>query len=225
MNRAEILIIDDEPQIRKLLKIALESNEYKVTQATTGREGLLFAANHPPDLILLDIGLPDVSGHEILKEFKSWYNKPIIILSVQKSESDIVQALDNGADDYLTKPFRTGELLARIRSSIKRSTQENIEKPMRFGLLEIDLVGRIVKKENQIVKLTNTEYSLLSLLTKNEGKVLTHQYILREVWGFGFQSETQYLRVFIAQLRKKLEDNPNNPQHIITESGVGYRFS
>lgn len=225
MNRAEILIIDDEPQIRKLLKIALESNEYKVVQANTGREGLLYAVNHPPDLILLDLGLPDKSGHEILKELKAWYKKPIIILSVQKSESDIVQALDNGADDYLTKPFRTGELMARIRSSIKRSTQANIEKPLHFGKLEIDLIARTVKKDNQIVKITTTEYNLLSLLTKNEGKVLTHQYILKEVWGVGFQTETQYLRVFIAQLRKKLEDNPNNPQHIITESGVGYRFS
>lgn len=225
MNRAEILIIDDEPQIRKLLKIALESNEYKVVQATTGREGSLYAVNHPPDLILLDLGLPDKSGHEILKELKAWYKKPIIILSVQKSESDIVQALDNGADDYLTKPFRTGELMARIRSSIKRSTQANIEKPLHFGKLEIDLIARTVKKDNQIVKITTTEYNLLSLLTKNEGKVLTHQYILKEVWGVGFQTETQYLRVFIAQLRKKLEDNPNNPQHIITESGVGYRFS
>ncbi|MBN2173299.1 MAG: response regulator [Bacteroidales bacterium] len=224
MNKAVILIIDDEPQIRKLLKIALESNDYRVGQATTGKEGLIMAVNHPPDLILLDLGLPDISGHEILKELKAWYNKPVIILSVQKSEADIVQALDNGADDYLTKPFRTGELLARIRSSIKRSTQGNIEKPLHFDNLEIDLAARTVKKESQIVKLTTTEYNLISLLAKNEGRVLTHQYILHEVWGVGFQHETQYLRVFIAQLRKKLEDNPNNPQHIITESGVGYRL-
>lgn len=225
MNRAEILIIDDEPQIRKLLKIALESNEYKVVQATTGREGILYAVNHPPDLVLLDLGLPDKSGHEILTELKEWYNKPIIILSVQNSEADIVRALDNGASDYLTKPFRTGELLARIRSCIKRSTTENAEEPLIFDNLEVDLMARTAKRDGIVIKLTTTEYNLLSLLARNEGKVLTHQYILNEVWGVGFQQETQYLRVFIAQLRKKLEDNPNNPQHIITESGVGYRFS
>lgn len=224
MNKANILIIDDEPQIRKVLKIALESNGYKVGQATTGKEGMIMAVNHPPDLILLDLGLPDKSGHEILKELKAWYNKPIIILSVLKSEADIVKALDSGADDYLTKPFRTGELLARIRSSIKRSVQENVETPLLFVNIEIDLAARTVKKDDQIIKLTTTEYNLLSLLAKNEGKVLTHQYILHEVWGIGFQNETQYLRVFIAHLRKKLEDNPNNPEHIITESGVGYRF-
>lgn len=224
MNKAEILIIDDEPQIRKLLQINLESNGYKVTQAASGKEGLILAANHPPDLILLDIGLPDKSGHVVLGELREWYNKPIIILSVQNDETDIVSALDNGATDYLTKPFRTGELLARIRSAIKRSQSIENESTVICGNLEIDLVSRIVKKNTEILKLTSTEHNLLALFAKNEGKVLTHQYILKEIWGQGYQAETQYLRVFIGTLRKKIEENPNNPQHIITESGVGYRF-
>ncbi len=224
MNKAEILIIDDEPQIRKLLQINLESNDYKVIQASTGKEGLMLAASHPPDLVLLDIGLPDASGHEILKKFREWYNNPIIILSVQDSETDIVSALDNGATDYLTKPFRTGELLARIRAAIKRNQTTENQTVLRFDELEIDLTTRTVKQREELLKFTSTEYNLLALFAKNEGKVLTHQYILREIWGFGYQTETQYLRVFVAAIRKKIEENPNNPKHIITESGVGYRF-
>lgn len=225
MNKAEILIIDDEPQIRKLLQINLESNDYKVIQASTGKEGLILAAGHPPDLILLDIGLPDKSGHEILKELKEWYNKPIIILSVQDNETDIVSALDNGATDYLTKPFRTGELLARIRSAIRRSQNTENNSTIICGDIEIDLVARMVKRKGETVKLTSTEYNLLALFAKNEGKVLTHQFILKEIWGYSYQTETQYLRVFVGTLRKKIEENPNNPQHIITESGVGYRLN
>lgn len=224
MNKAEILIIDDEPQIRKLLQINLESNNYKVVQASTGKEGVVLSASHPPDLILLDIGLPDMSGHEVLAELRGWYNKPIIILSVQDNESDIVSALDNGATDYLTKPFRTGELLARIRSAIRRNQNTKNESTLICGDVEIDLVGRIVKRKDETIKLTSTEYNLLALFAKNEGKVLTHQYLLKEVWGYSYQTETQYLRVFVGSLRKKIEDNPNNPQHLITESGVGYRF-
>lgn len=224
MNKAEILIIDDEPQIRKLLQINLESNDYKVVQASTGKEGLILSASHPPDLILLDIGLPDKSGHEILQELREWYNKPIIILSVQDNETDIVSALDNGATDYLTKPFRTGELLARIRSAIRRSQNTENNSIIICGDIEIDLVARIVKRNNEALKLTSTEYNLLALFAKNEGKVLTHQYLLKEIWGYSYQTETQYLRVFVGTLRKKIEENPNNPQHIVTESGVGYRF-
>lgn len=224
MNKAEILIIDDEPQIRKLLKINLESNDYKVVEATTGREGMLFAANHPPDLILLDIGLPDASGHDILKELREWYNQPIIILSVLDDENDIVSALDHGATDYLTKPFRTGELLARIRSAIRRSQSEVNETSLICGELEIDFVARLAKKNGEIIKLTTTEYALLMLFMKNEGRVLTHQFILKQIWGVGRQLETHYLRVFVGTLRKKIEENPNYPQYIITESGVGYRF-
>ncbi len=220
----EILIIDDEPQIRKLLEITLESNEYKVWQACTGKEGIIMAANHPPELILLDLGLPDKSGHEILKELRTWYNKAVIILSVQNTESDIVMALDNGATDYLTKPFRNAELLARIRSAIKRNHTQNVTNKLVFGQLEIDISARYVTNNGIVIKLTTTEFSLLTLLAKNEGRVHTHQYILKEIWGLGAQTETQYLRVFIGTLRKKIETNPNHPQHIITESGVGYRF-
>ncbi|MEQ8703320.1 MAG: response regulator transcription factor [Phaeodactylibacter sp.] len=224
MNKAEILIIDDEAQIRKLLQINLESNGYKVIQASTGNEGLVLAASHPPDLILLDIGLPDKSGHEILKELREWYNKPVLILSVQDTEADIVSALDNGATDYLTKPFRTGELLARIRSAIRRSQNTENDSTITCGDLEIDLIARIVKLKGEAIKLTATEYNLLALFAKNEGKVLTHQYLLKEIWGYSYQTETQYLRVFVGTLRKKIEENPNNPQRITTESGVGYRF-
>lgn len=224
MTKPEILIIDDEPQIRKLLEINLESNDYKVLHASTGKEGILMAANHPPDLILLDLGLPDKSGHEILKELRIWYNKAIIMLSVQNSETDIVTALDNGATDYLTKPFRTAELLARIRSAIRKNANDN--KPIIFnsGSLQIDLASRTVKRNNELIKLTATEYNLIALFTKNESSVLTHQFILKEIWGVAFQTETQYLRVFVGTLRKKIEDNPNQPQHIITENGIGYRF-
>ena len=224
MNKAEILIIDDEPQIRKLLEITLESNDYKVLQAETGKEGVIQAASHPPELILLDIGLPDKSGHEILKELRQWYNKSIIILSVQNNETDIVMALDNGATDYLSKPFRTAELLARIRSAIRRNQMTNHTAVVDAGDLQIDLVARTVKKNNELLKLTSTEFNLISLFARNEGRVLTHRFILKEIWGVGYQTETQYLRVFVGSLRKKIEENPNNPLHIITESGVGYRF-
>lgn len=223
-DKGQILVIDDEPQIRKLLQINLESNGYKVIQAANAREGIALAASHLPDAVLLDLGLPDKSGHELLLELRAWYHKPIIILSVRNSESDIIKALDNGATDYLTKPFRSGELLARIRSTIRRD--QNIEPSARIqcGELEIDLVARTVNKQGTLIKLTQTEYNLLALFAKNEGKVLTHQYLLNEVWGPGHQTETQYLRVFVGTLRKKIEDSPNHPEHIITESGVGYRF-
>lgn len=225
MNKAEILVIDDEAPIRKLLEITLESNDYKVWLAETGKEGVLLAVNHPPELILLDLGLPDKSGHEILKELRSWYNKAIIILSVLDSEDDIVKALDNGATDYLTKPFRTAELLARIRSVIRRNQTQNDNSCMTCGELQIDFAARTIKQNGVLLKLTATEYNLLSLFMKNEGRVLTHQYILKEIWGVGYQTETQYLRVFVGTLRKKIEENPNQPKHIVTESGVGYRFS
>ena len=224
MSKADILIIDDEPQIRKLLEITLESNDYKVIQADNGKQGILLAANHTPEVIILDIGLPDKSGHEVLKELRTWYNKSIIILSVLNQEEDIVKALDNGATDYLTKPFRNAELMARIRASVRRSAIENTETTYQFGSIYIDLLSHTVKKSNELIKLTATEFNLLSLFVKNEGRVLTHQYILKEIWGVGAQTETQYLRVFVGTLRKKIEDNPNAPEHIITESGVGYRF-
>jgi two-component system KDP operon response regulator KdpE len=224
MSGAEILVIDDEVQIRKLLEITLHSNDFVVKEAETAKDGLAAAANHPPDLIILDLGLPDDNGHNVLKKLREWYTRSIIILSVQNSEDDIVKALDNGANDYLVKPFRTGELLARIRSSIRNNTSEQTGTVIDYGDLQIDLSLRVVKKHGEIVKLTATEYTLLSLFAQNEGKVLTHHHLLKEIWGPTFIGESQYLRVYIAQLRKKIEDDPNKPKHLITESGVGYRF-
>jgi two-component system KDP operon response regulator KdpE len=224
MSKAEILIIDDEPQIRTLLEITLQSNSYHSRSAASAKEGLIMASNHPPKLILLDLGLPDDSGHIVLKKLRQWYTNPIIILSVQKNEEDIIKALDNGANDYLSKPFRTGELLARIRSALRDAVMVDGETIINFDDLEINLANRSVKKNNQLVKLTSTEYSILVLLIRNEGKVLTHQFLLRAVWGPGFINQSQYLRVFIAQIRKKIESDPNRPQFLLTESGVGYRF-
>lgn len=224
-NQASILVIDDEVQIRKLLQITLESNDYEIITAMTAREGLILSANHPPDLILLDLGLPDESGHEVLRKLREWYTGPVIILSVIQNEDDIIKALDNGANDYLIKPFRTGELLARIRSALRGKMNEQLTSVISTGELSIDFAARIVRKKNLILKLTATEYTLFSLLIKNEGKVLTHHYLLKEVWGPGYINQSQYLRVFIAQLRKKIEDDANHPAYILTESGVGYRFA
>lgn len=225
MNNAEVLVIDDELQICKLLAITLESNNFSVTLAHTGKEGILTAANHPPDLILLDLGLPDMNGQEVLSKLREWYYKPILILSVQNDEINIIKALDNGANDYLTKPFRTGELLARIRTALRSSTVNNDENTViNCGNLSVDFASRLVKKSGEIIKLTSTEYALLALMVKNEGRVLTHQFLLMQIWGPGYINQTQYLRVFVAQLRKKIENDPNQPEFIVTASGVGYRF-
>jgi two-component system KDP operon response regulator KdpE len=219
-----ILIIDDEVQIRRLLEITLSATGYQITEASTGKEGLVLAATMQPVLIILDLGLPDIDGLDILKRLREWYHKPIIILSVRSSEDDIIKALDYGANDYLTKPFRTGELLARIRAAIRLSQNNGDNPVLTFGTLTIDLASHTVHKGDELIKLTSTEFSLLSLLARNEGRVLTHQYILKEIWGYGYLEQTQYLRVFIAQLRKKIEDNPSKPRLLNTESGIGYRF-
>lgn len=225
MNKQEILVIDDEPQIQKLLSVILTNEDYAVRQAATAKEGLLLAAQYQPALILLDIGLPDESGHAVLHSLRTWYSRPIVMLSVQNSEADIVQALDSGATDYLTKPFRTGELLARIRACLRRQQQSETQSPLRiFGDLSIDLSTRTAKRGSELLKLTPTEYKLLELFIANEGKVLTHPYLLKTIWGISYQTETQYLRVFVGQLRKKTEENPHQPQHLLTESGIGYRF-
>lgn len=224
MNNVTVLIIDDEAAIRKLLTITLESNEYKIREATTAKEGLVAAANHPPHIILLDLGLPDENGHSVLVKLRQWYTNPIIILSAQSTEEDIVKALDNGANDYLVKPFRTGELLARLRSVLRTSSTDAENPIITCNDLQLNFATRIVTKNNVAVKLTATEYNLLALLIKNEGRVLTHHYLLKEIWGPSYLNQSQYLRVFIAQLRKKIEVDANKPLHIITESGVGYRF-
>lgn len=221
-----ILVIDDEVQIRRLLEITLNLNGYNVSEASTAREGITAAATHNPSLIILDLGLPDEDGLKVLKKLREWYQNPIIILSVRNSEQDIVTALDSGANDFLTKPFRTGELLARIRSALRISQESNVhDAVLQFGSLAIDLSAHVVKKDNIVLKLTSTEYNLISLMAKNAGKVLTHQYLLKEVWGYGYVGQTQYLRVFVAQLRKKIEDDPAHPKLLITEPAIGYRFA
>lgn len=225
MSRKKILVIEDEAPIRKLLDIALQSSGYDCWLAATAREGKIMAAAQQPDLVLLDLGLPDEDGQQLLKSLREWYTKPVIIVSARSSEAEIIEALDKGANDYLTKPFRTGELLARIRSALRQATNETSEPVRSFGHLSIDLAARTVKKDGAAIKLTSTEYALLALFVKNEGRVLTHAFILREVWGPGYVERTEYPRVFVGQLRKKIEDDPNRPKLILTESGVGYRFS
>jgi two-component system, OmpR family, KDP operon response regulator KdpE len=224
-NKASILVIDDESQIRKLLEITLDSSGYKTLFAATAKEGITMAANKAPDLILLDLGLPDIDGQDVLASLRQWYQNPIIILTVKSAESEIVRALDHGANDYLTKPFRTQELLARLRTALRNRNVLNNEPLIAFDDIVIDLAARLVKVKGEVVKLTATEYALLILLVKNEGRVLTHQYLLKEVWGITYVEQTQYLRVFVAQLRKKIEKDPNRPKYILTESGIGYRFS
>lgn len=224
MNNPTILVIDDEPSIQKLLEITLQSNDYKVQLAGNSKDGIIAAAIHPPDLIILDLGLPDEDGQQTLLKLREWFSNPIIILSARDTETEIVRALDNGANDYLNKPFRAGELLARIRTALRfvRSLENIAIKT--FENILIDFSARTVKKNGEILKLTTTEYSLLALLAQNEGRVLTHHYILKEIWGPSYTDQSQYLRVFVGQIRKKIEDNPNKPILILTESGVGYRF-
>lgn len=221
-----ILIIDDEVQIRRLLEITLSANGYRISEAADGKNGIIEAATRHPQLIILDLGLPDEDGQQVLIKLREWYHNPIIILSVRNSEDEIIKALDNGANDYLTKPFRTGELLARIRSALRSIQLKPGNDPvLAFQSLTIDLANHRVMKHGEVIKLTSTEFSLLALMVKNSGKVLTHQYILKEVWGQGYIGQSQYLRVFVAQLRKKIEDDPAKPKLIVTESGIGYRFA
>lgn len=222
LNR--ILVIDDESQIQRLLEISLTANGYNIISANNGKDGLVKAATKHPSLIILDLGLPDVDGQDILLKLREWYSQPIIILSVKNAEDEIVLALDNGANDYMLKPFRTNELLARIRVALKHSSSDSEKQVVEIEDISIDFFNHIVKKNGNILKLTSTEYSLLCLLIKNEGRVLTHQFILKEVWGLNYSDQTQYLRVFVRQLRKKIEDDPSNPKLLITESGIGYRF-
>lgn len=224
MNTDTILIIDDEIQIRRLLEITLSASGYKIVEGSSGKEGLLMAASHQPSLVILDLGLPDMDGMEVLKDLREWFHRPIIILSVRNSEEDIIHALDKGANDYLAKPFRTGELLARIRASLRSKQTADSNPVFSIENLSVNMINHIAKKNNELLDLTPTEFSLLSLFVKNQGCVLTHQYILKEIWGYGSVEQTQYLRVFVAQLRKKIEDNPTKPTLLITESGIGYRF-
>jgi len=218
------LVIDDEPQIRRLLRITLEANGYRVFDAATGHEGLVQAAQRKPDVILLDLGLPDLEGVDVLKRIREWSPVPVIILSVRDQEQEKVAALDSGADDYVTKPFNSAELLARLRAALRHGQPQGADAIFRAGHLEVDLSKRLVMKGGVEVKLTPIEYSLLRLLVTHAGKVLTHRQLLTEVWGAKAVEQSHYLRVHVAHLREKLEDNPSAPEIIITEPAVGYRL-
>jgi two-component system KDP operon response regulator KdpE len=219
-----ILVIDDEPQILRLLRLTLTAHDYEIIEASTGEEGLLLAASRSPGLVILDMNLPDIRGMEVLKRLREWYTRPVMILSVMNDEDTIVEALDIGADDYLTKPFGVPELLARLRVCFRHFQPESVEPIFKSGSLKVDLSLRNVFINEKQVHLTSTEYSLLNLFIRHAGKVLTHHLILKEVWGLGSTQDVQYLRVYIGHLRQKLELDPNRPQLIITEPGVGYRL-
>lgn len=219
-----LLIVDDEPAIQRFLKTALDNGEFTLFQAETGRTALLAAVHVKPDVILLDLGLPDMDGIEIVRRIRQWSQVPIIILSVRDRENDKVNALDAGADDYLTKPFGVGELLARIRVMLRRSLQQIPEPVFRINELEIDLARRLVLLKEEEISLTPTEYDLLRLLVTNAGKVLTHRQILKQIWGTAYLEQPHILRVNISNLRHKLEKDASRPSYILTESGVGYRF-
>jgi len=218
------LIIDDEPQMRRLLRVTLEANGYRVFDAATGQDGVAQAAQRRPDVVLLDLGLPDLEGTEVLKRLREWSRVPVIILSVRDREDDKVAALDAGADDYVAKPFNSAELLARLRAALRHSQPQGADAIFRSGDLEMDLSKRVVLKNKVEVKLTPIEYSLLRLLVTHAGKVLTHRQLLTEVWGVKAVEQTHYLRVHIAHLREKIEDNPSRPELIITEPAIGYRL-
>jgi len=221
---ARILVIDDEKQIRRMLKVALEGNGYDVAEAATGHDGLNQAAIFHPDLIVLDLGLPDMDGIEVIKRLREWTGTPVIILSVREHEDDKVDALDAGADDYVTKPFSMGELLARLRAALRHVAKTDDEPVLTFGELTIDLARRNVILRGEEIKLTPTEYEILKYLALQAGRVITHRQLLHAIWGPNYQEQTHYLRIYIGQLRHKIETDPSQPTYIITEPGVGYRL-
>jgi len=221
----EVLVIDDEVQIRRLLRLTLEGAGFRVREAENGELGLVEAATKRPDAIILDLGLPDLPGIEVLKRLREWSRLPVLILSVRGQEADKIEALDAGADDYLSKPFGGGELLARLRAMLRRVQTREEESGVSFGDVEIDFARRVVMKAGTAVKLTPKEYGLLRLLVLHRGRVITHRQILRELWGPKAEEQTQYLRVYMTHLRQKLEDDPTQPRFFRTESGIGYRFS
>jgi two-component system KDP operon response regulator KdpE len=223
-HQPNVLIIDDEVQIRRLLRVTLEANGYRVFEAANGQEGLVEAAQCRPEAIILDLGLPDMDGVEVLQRLREWSQAPVLVLSVRDGEDDKVSALDHGADDFINKPFSTAELLARLRVAQRHAQPIPDNAVFRSGPLEVDLASRIVIVRGREVKMTPTEYSLLRLLVRNAGKVVTHRQILKEVWGPNYGDQTHYLRVYIAHLREKIEASPGRPELLITEPGVGYRL-
>ena len=221
----KVLVVDDEPQIRRALRTSLEAHGYEVVAVGTGEEGVVAAAEQRPDLVLLDLGLPDMDGTEVIRRIRAFAEVPVIVLSVRESQADKVAALDAGADDYVTKPFGMEELLARTRAALRRSGVDEPTQPtLTFGDLEIDLPRRLVTRDGVPLHLTPTEYGLLEALVTNPGKLLTHQWLLRRVWGQGYGTETTYLRTYVRALRKKLDDDASAPALIVTEPGVGYRW-
>jgi two-component system KDP operon response regulator KdpE len=220
-----VLVVDDERQIRRFLRTSLGAYHYQIVEASGGEEAVMKTATERPDVVILDLGLPDVDGLDVIRRIREWSDVPIIVLSVREREADKIEALDRGADDYVTKPFGIGELLARIRAALRHRLQTEVEEPIfHSGGLMVDLARRVVSVDGQEVKLAPKEYDLLRVLVIHAGKVLTHQQLLREVWGPGYSHETHYLRVYIGQLRQKIEANPAQPRYIVTESGVGYRL-
>ena len=218
------LIIDDEVQIRRLLRIALESENYRVHEAENGQQGLIEIANHKPVVILLDLGLPDMDGLEVLKRLREWSEVPVVVLTVRDDEQEKVAALDAGAEDYVTKPFSTPELLARLRAAQRKTRPAEEISVFKNGDLIVDLTSHFVTRADREIKLTATEYALLRLFVRHPGRVLTHRYILREIWGPKSEEHRQYLRVYVTHLRQKIEPNPASPSLIRTEPGIGYRF-
>ncbi len=218
------LIIDDEVQIRRLLRVALEGENYQVHEAENGQQGLIEVAHRRPDIILLDLGLPDMDGLDVLKRLREWSEVPVLVLSVRDDEQGKVAALDAGAEDYVTKPFSTPELLARLRSAQRKTRPEEEVSVFRNGAFVVDLTARLVSRAGQEIKLTATEYALLRLFVRHPGRVLTHRHILREIWGPKSEEHRQYLRVYVTHLRQKIEVDSTTPRLIKTEPGIGYRF-
>ena len=219
------LIVDDEPQIRRLLRVVLEGENYQVQEAENGQQGLTEIANRRPAIILLDLGLPDMEGLEVLKRLREWSEAPVLVLSVRDDEQSKVAALDSGAEDYVTKPLSTAELLARLRAAQRKTRPEEEVSIFKSGNLIVDLTARVVKRAGHEIKLTATEYALLRLFVRHPGRVLTHRYILREIWGPKSEEHRQYLRVYVTHLRQKIEADPTKPSLIRTEPGIGYRFA
>lgn len=223
-RQQRILVVDDEPQIRRLLKVALSAHGYEVEDAASGQAALDRTALGHPDLVILDLGLPDFDGVTVVRRLREWSQVPVIILSVREQEADKVAALDAGADDYVTKPFGMGELLARLRVSLRRAEPKGEAPILTLGGLVIDRARRLVSVDGREVKLTPTEYEVLKVLANDAGRVLTNRQLLRAVWGPGYDQETHYLRVYVGQLRRKVERDPSRPEHLLTEPGVGYRL-
>ena len=225
MSKNKVLIVDDEHAIRRFVRTSLTAPGYEVHEAATGEDAILEAINVQPDLIILDLGLPDKSGIEVTKRIREWAKMPIIILSVQDQDIDKIEALDAGADDYLTKPFSVGELMARLRVALRHAFQPDPDPIFETNGLRVDLAARRVTRDGEEIQLTPTEYDLLRVLVQYAGRVLTHQQLLKEVRGAGYQTETHLLRVHMSNLRRKLEKDPTNPQYVSTEPGVGYRLT